>query len=268
MWNACLGNVLFAREGPGQSCCAFGKSRAQSTGSKCFAQLLFSPVQHHPMPVLQTVQQTSPAQCCASAVKSLMYCTQGPTHNGLRSTAHLVSFWEASLSCWQCDPWKQCFILHLGPLGDGEDLLPADNEDRWTCILGNGMEAMSLRDERLWGHLGVPTGIIKWRWIRFTLPPHSVVFLCKSWTSPWCSVFQTLGHLQDALRGGLKGRQRNFSRFLFSSSILEGSWKEKTFPEKLLFLTSQLNVIERFCLLSPGDWHLLWIEGNSLFILT
>lgn len=48
--------------------------------------------------------------------KSLMYCTQGPTHNRLHCTAHLVSFWAASLSCWQADPWEQRCTLHLSPL--------------------------------------------------------------------------------------------------------------------------------------------------------
>lgn len=40
----------------GHSCCALCKFKAQGTGSKCFAQLLFYSAQQHLTPVPQTTQ--------------------------------------------------------------------------------------------------------------------------------------------------------------------------------------------------------------------
>lgn len=59
MWNSCLGNVLFAREGPGQSCSDFWMSRVQAANA-----LLSS------APCLFYNQQSSPAQSCVSHLKA------------------------------------------------------------------------------------------------------------------------------------------------------------------------------------------------------
>lgn len=237
---------------------------AQSTGSRSLLSCGFpNSAPSHACPIACAANLTCTVLCLT--FKSLMYGTQGPTHNGLPSTAHLVSLWEASLSCWQSDPWKQCFVLHS--LEDGEDLLPANNEDRWSCVLGNGMEAMSLRDEQLWDHLGVPPGITNWRWTKFSVPvqelnPSMMQHLPDTGTSTRCP--------QRGAEGETKKLPKVFIQFINTWRELKGkdiSRKIASPHQAVECHWKVLSDISRWLAPPALDWRKLSVHINITFIL-
>lgn len=158
---------------------------------------------------------------------------------------------------------KTSFILHLWPLEDGKDLWPANNDDRWTCILGNG--------RRQWAWEMNNCRVI-WVFSLALSNRDGSDMLClntqlcsHAGAAPLCNAFS---RIWDIYRMPLEMGQRRDEQLW--RDVIQHSKRigKRKFWGKLFFFSSLLNVIEKDCLWSPGDWHLLWSEGGFLFILT
>lgn len=255
MWNSCLGNVLFAREGPGQSCSDFWMSRVQAANA-----LLSS------APCLFYNQQSSPAQSCVShlrawciahkvqlitgCVAQLIWCRSEKHHSAAGSPEN-----NASLCISALGRVGKIYCLQIMRMGEVVSWGMGWRQGAWG-MSSSGSPGCSLwhdQSEMNQGHSASPLSRGPVQELNLSVMQH-LPNTGASTRCPW----RWAG-------GDTKKLVKIFVQFINTWRELKG----KDISRKITSPHQSVNVIERFCLFSAGDWHLLlWIEGNSLFILT